>query len=856
MITVGQGSKSRCLSPFLFYAHLLCTLVLVAPVQAQEEPLVVAQDLKTEATAQSLTGAKGAFEALLMDAEKIPLVAQTPPPAADPAEATEEDNEPLDLLDEIVSTASRRRATERDLTQTTTIVSRQDIQASGARTVSDALKLVPGVTFIDTLGGINSEASTFIRGLDSRRFIFLIDGRPTARAADNRAADVGRTAVNNIERIEVVTGGAALRFSADAVAGLINVITATPEGPPKLKVSVNFGSYGYSQYLLEYSGSNVDTTKTTEEVEAAKKKVGYTSYQLAYERRSALNNYSGPFYQANPGGGFAFIGGIPEGVDLFDRNPETLLFDPASVTLNVNFDASYTFNDTYQGKLVFRPWERSKITLTATQVNSKLGDQFALLNRNGTCFITPPEFNTPLEYRDGSDPPATATCRYYTQVNEDTIFNPKGDQEQSDTAASVTWDWELSELNTLTTQFNYSSSFFRYPSSPGTQYVSGRVIDVQTRYQAQLFAGNTLNTGFQFTSLRYNATPFIGAAGSVLPEDSLITTIFYDVVDRETNRWAIFVTDDLELFDKALILNIGSRLTNDLDYGTFTTSGVGFRFNFGGEKGQETFGLRGNWSQTFKTPGLSQRFGYGQSSFALGGFTYFRNENLRPETAAGYDLGLDIQLSKDFLFRATYYRTDIKDALQDDVFIDTLDLNGDNRPDQVVSSINAQQFLSTGWELSMNWKISPEWNFQGTYSIVDARPLGDLRADSFEFNGETFIPSTGVQGGYLYEYQSIDIPFYTAGISLRYGTEKTFQAALIGQFIGLRPRALGGNYFYPAYSKWDLTFRYPFNPTMVLTGGLFNFTNDRSILADGAIKLGGGIPSPPTNFRIGLELTF
>jgi outer membrane receptor for ferrienterochelin and colicin len=51
--------------------------------------------------------------------------------------------------------------------------------------------------------------------------------------------------VADLERIEVVTGGATLRYGSGAVGSVINLITETPKGPPKLTLSYEAGSTGF-----------------------------------------------------------------------------------------------------------------------------------------------------------------------------------------------------------------------------------------------------------------------------------------------------------------------------------------------------------------------------------------------------------------------------------------------------------------------------------------------------------------------------------------------------------------------------------------------------------------------------------
>ncbi|MBC8120573.1 MAG: TonB-dependent receptor [Gemmatimonadaceae bacterium] len=803
-----------------------------------------------------------------------PVLAQTPPPTgtgeaqqAPPTPTTEptapaatEPASPDLEADEVVVTGTRR-APEPEPTGTKFTITKEEIEAVGARTISDAIRLAPGINIIDSLGGISSERSTFVRGLDSRRFVFLIDGRPLTRPQDNRAADVGRISASNVERIEVITGGAALRYSADAVAGVINVITSVPDEQFSLRTSNTGGSYGYARHTVDLSGTNG----------LQRNAAGYLAYEFNYERRSAYNNYTGSFTEAPIGLGIS-------GIRSEDpQNPLPRLnftgdgdeFTPVSeggfvqvpVTVGTRLNAGYTFNDSYNAKTIFNPGQDHTVTLGFSQLNSRLGDQFALPNQLGTCNITPEGYNQLLGSVTSAFPSrqsAAVFCNTYPGDGSIDGLQGIGDQAQDDTGAFFVWDWKLSELNLLTTQVSFTSAFNNYPSSPGTKFVSNRSLDAQLRYRAELYPGNTLNTGFQFTTLRYNATPELGVG----PEGVQRFGNLFVPVDRETNRWSIYITEDLRFFENTLTASLGTRLTNDLLFGTFVTSGAGLRYDFGGPLRREPLTFRVNWSQAFKTPGLSQLFGYGAYNFAgsnigppfLGlSTTYLRNPNLRPETATSYDIGIDYRVSPSMLFRATYYRIDLSSVLVDDTFIGLLGDSGAG----AFTAINGQSYASTGFELSYNWKIDPQWSLQTSFSTSDSRPKGNAAADVFTNprTGETEPLDFGINGGYFYEYQAFDVPFNTTGISVRYATPE-FRAALTGQLFGLRPRALGGPYYYPGYSRWDFTFAFPISPFLTVTAGIFNIFNDRSILAAGNVPIGGSIISPPTTFRVGIESAF
>lgn len=947
MYQLSQKNSAVDLRKLRRYTPLVClawlTSLAALPVQAEQPPVVAratvndttvskvkdlahtasvnAKDLVQQQEEQALFAlAPEPVQAQLLDPASTPLeLAQQAKPSQAPAAGSTDGTDETDLLEDVTVTGTLTRRPELETPTTVYTVDRKDIEATGASTVNDVLKLIPNVTALASLGGVNSETSTYIRGLDTRRILFLIDGAPIIRAADNRAADIGRTPVVNVERIEVITGGATLKYSSDAIAGVINVITQVPSGPPKVRVNTTNGSFGYSQYRIDLSGSNG----------IGKDQEGFFGYNLGYERRSALNNFSGNYYQDPVGAGIQVANSIsfldPDGfAKIF---PE---FDPkkgaqiGSLQLFQNpvkipsvTSGAYTFNDFYYSKFVYKPAVDHTITFNFTQLNSHLGDQFALPNAANKCYIVPPPQvlggnlyrilpiatnpfrNLVQKLNDsGSGDQALynlqqlaaqgdqnaqqivkgyALCTYLPQytapvynasfggfvtpASQYSTFGGLGDQREDDTSARFAWDWKINKTDTLSAQFSYYGSFFDYPSALGTQFVSSRSMDGQLRYTAQPLDDFSLNMGAEFTTLRYNAVPELGAGPDGVPRNvpgNSVGFILYFPYDREINRWSVFFTGELKSPDKAFTLDFGARMTNDNYFGTYTTPGVAMRYNFSGSSEPEPVSLRANWTASVKTPGLAQLFGYGASNTSLPQDYYAPNPYLKPELGTVYDIGLDIKLSPTSLLRATYYRVDIKNYLLDNVFVNLDNIPG--APNDVVApfiTINTQAYRSSGWEFAFDWQIIPELGFKLASAITDAQPVGDQLSDTYTdpTTGKVRpVPDAGVQSGYYYGYNALDVPFNSTTVSLRYGTPSGFNVALTGQLIGRRPRLYGNNY-YPDYAKWDLTFKAPISRNVALTGGVFSIFNDQSPLADSSFKL-GTLLSPPTSFRIGVEATF
>lgn len=132
-----------------------------------------------------------------------------------------EDSLRTPILDEIVVTAARREQRLADVTITTEIVTRREIEASGAADLAAVLTERTGIQFEQ---GHPSGAGIMLQGLSSERVLVLLDGQPLyGRISGN--FDLARIPTSIVERIEVVKGPQSTLYGSEAMGGVVNVIT-------------------------------------------------------------------------------------------------------------------------------------------------------------------------------------------------------------------------------------------------------------------------------------------------------------------------------------------------------------------------------------------------------------------------------------------------------------------------------------------------------------------------------------------------------------------------------------------------------------------------------------------------------
>lgn len=107
------------------------------------------------------------------------------------------------------------------------VVTSEEIRASGATTVSEVLETTPGIQLVVT--GSNSSRAPQIRGQATEQVLVLVNGKRLPNTDRNipfaPALRYNWVPVANIERIEIIRGPASSLYGADALAGVINIIT-------------------------------------------------------------------------------------------------------------------------------------------------------------------------------------------------------------------------------------------------------------------------------------------------------------------------------------------------------------------------------------------------------------------------------------------------------------------------------------------------------------------------------------------------------------------------------------------------------------------------------------------------------
>jgi iron complex outermembrane recepter protein len=155
-------------------------------------------------------------------------------------------------VEKVEVTGTNIKRTDTETASPIQVISREDIERSGAATIGELLRNIPAnnaasLTEVGAVASFGGGASSIsLRGLGGRATLVLINGRRVAPygfgAFDESVVDLNSIPREAVERVEILKDGASAIYGSDAIAGVVNVILRKD-----YKGAEVTGSYGISE---------------------------------------------------------------------------------------------------------------------------------------------------------------------------------------------------------------------------------------------------------------------------------------------------------------------------------------------------------------------------------------------------------------------------------------------------------------------------------------------------------------------------------------------------------------------------------------------------------------------------------
>ena len=242
-------------------------------------------------------------------------------------------------LDPIIVTASRIPTPLEQTLGDNSVIDRATLDLTPDATVADVLGRQHGITFVN-YGGPQTLTTINMRGTNGKQSLVLVDGM-RINTPTNSLPALSAIPLNAVERIEIVRGAASSLYGADAIGGVVNIITRKGADTPfNTYATAGVGTYATSEYTAGFSGSKDGWQYSLNAGYGQSSGFNATNGQASSGNNADKDSY----YRANVGGqlGFTWRAGqtisvqtlqsrVNSGYDTFDLD-----FDDRSIQILSN----------------------------------------------------------------------------------------------------------------------------------------------------------------------------------------------------------------------------------------------------------------------------------------------------------------------------------------------------------------------------------------------------------------------------------------------------------------------------------------------------------------------------------------
>ncbi len=157
-------------------------------------------------------------------------------------------------MTDVVVTGIRSAVPVEQLPSSVHVLDSMELSQFNGTSLADKIKNSTGLV-MRSYGGNGALQSVSFRGLGSDYSLILIDGQRYT-SFQISTVDLGIFRMNEIERIEVASGGNSSQYGSDAIGGVINIVTKQPDGRMFVSLSNTIGSFELSGLQITAGGGD------------------------------------------------------------------------------------------------------------------------------------------------------------------------------------------------------------------------------------------------------------------------------------------------------------------------------------------------------------------------------------------------------------------------------------------------------------------------------------------------------------------------------------------------------------------------------------------------------------------------
>ena len=163
----------------------------------------------------------------------------------------------VNSVDEVITVIGRSVNTPLNIAANVNIIDSAQIEMSGATSLTEVLRGQSGIQISDSNSGAVFSMRGFSASQAANNTLILVDGR-RLNNIDIAAPSINAIPLNQIERVEILSGSAGVLYGDQAVGGVINIITKAPTGTGG-SIQLSGGSFNTYEGKADVSGAINDT---------------------------------------------------------------------------------------------------------------------------------------------------------------------------------------------------------------------------------------------------------------------------------------------------------------------------------------------------------------------------------------------------------------------------------------------------------------------------------------------------------------------------------------------------------------------------------------------------------------------
>ena len=586
---------------------------------------------------------------------------------------------PVFALQGITVTATRQAESLQDVPANVQVITEKDIKSRNVQTAADAVAMATGVSVSNSV-----EGTVNLRGYSSKNVLVLVDGQQM-NTAWNGDVDWNMIPVENIRKIEVVSGGQSALYGGRAVGGVINIMTKSEKKDGVHgSALVSYGSHG--------------TVKQAYSVSGKKDKLSWGTF---YESKitDGWHDYTPTAASAAGKDGRTFVN------DLTDANGKSLMGDRGKkhvMSESYGFNLGYAFNDD------------QRLTYKYSHSN------YAWYYRNPTSWVEKDgKAQWPsIDFADSSYSSFYGTKGYRAYDMHSLTYNDQKNKVHAHFGMThYTKDGYTQPGNaagTLDSNFDGSGKKASYPSKSWD-------FDINKRWT---LGAHTLLVGASYGQDEFNETIYNQLVDWKSWNSATIKNAKDQFLGGKDKNWALYLQDKWAFASKWTAY-IGGRYDHYKKYDGYSQYVDQERKNFDSASynkfspklsldyaaGKNTsFYL--SYGKSFNPPILYQVYRYSEN-----GTIYHQNPELNPETTDTWELGVKTKLSDKTAINAALFQAKTKDYIK------------------AVAYDNGKQYQNVGdekkhgFEISLTQHHSDQWTSYINYTWETGKIEGEKDYD-------------------------------------------------------------------------------------------------------------------------------